>query len=69
MDKLAAARADFAAREMLPPDRGPLPGANTDDDDDDGGPIEDEKVMADVQLARTRGMKNDIILPYHILIY
>ena len=34
----------------------PLPGANADDDDDEGGPIDDEKVMADVQLARTRGM-------------
>lgn len=54
LDKLAAARADFIARGMLPPDRGPLPGANTDDDDD-GGPIDDEKVMADVQLARTLG--------------
>ena len=56
LDKLAAARADFIAREMLPPDHGPPPGANTDDDDDDGGPIDDERVMADVELARTRGM-------------
>jgi hypothetical protein len=61
LDKLAAARADFIAREMLPPDRGPLPGANTNDDDDDGGPIDDEKVMADVQLARTRGMPKVVI--------
>ena len=54
LDKLAVAQADFIAREMLPPDRGPLPGA-TADDDDDRGPIDDEKVMADVQLARTKG--------------
>ena len=54
LDKLAAAWADFIARGMLPPDRGPLPGANTDDYDD-GGPIDDEKVMADIQLARTVG--------------
>ena len=57
LDKLAAARADFIAHEMLPPDRGPLPGLGSNaDDDDDGGPIDDEKVMADVQLARTIGM-------------
>ena len=56
LDKLAAAQADFFACEMLPPDREPLPRANADDDDDKGGPIDDEKVMADVQLARTRGM-------------
>ena len=54
LDKLAAVQADFIARGMLPPDRGPLPGVNTDDYDD-GGPIDDEKVMADVQLARTVG--------------
>jgi hypothetical protein len=61
LDKLAAARADFIAREMLPPDRGSLSGANTNDDDDDGGPIDDEKVMANVQLAWTRGMPKVII--------
>ena len=73
LDKLAAARVDFIAREMLPPDRGPLPGAKADDDDDDdGGPIDDEKVMADVQLARTRGTLTVIILGLlrcHRLIY
>ena len=69
LDKLAAAQADFIAREMLLPDRGPLPGANADDDDDEGGPIDVEKVIADVQLARTRGMSNIVILPYYILIY
>jgi hypothetical protein len=41
---------------MLPPDRGPLFGTKTDDDDDDGGPIDDERVISDVQLAWTRGM-------------
>ena len=59
LDKLAAARADFITREMLPADRGPLPGAGADDgdgDDGDGGPVDDERVMADVQLARTRGV-------------
>ncbi|KAF8154657.1 hypothetical protein B0H34DRAFT_809194 [Crassisporium funariophilum] len=35
---------------------GPLPGA-TAEDNDDGGPIDDEKVMADVQLARTKERK------------
>ena len=44
---------------MLPPDQEPLPEANPDDDDDEGGPIDDEKVMADVQLAQTRGMSID----------
>ena len=47
---------------MLPRDREPLPGANTNDDDD-RGPIEDEKVMADVQLAQTRGMPAVNIFP------
>ncbi|KAF8801254.1 hypothetical protein BYT27DRAFT_7310172 [Phlegmacium glaucopus] len=42
LDKLAVAQADFIAREMLPPNRGPLPGAT---------------VMADVQLARMREHK------------
>jgi hypothetical protein len=72
LDKLAAARVDFIAREMLPPDRGPLPGVNADDDDD-GGPIDDEKVIADVQLARTRGMRHAKChyseSLYYILIY
>ena len=52
LDKLADARADFIAPEMLPPDCGPS-GANTDDDNDYWGPIDDERVMADVELART----------------
>jgi hypothetical protein len=44
---------------MLPANRRPLPGAGADDgdgDDGDGGPVDDERVMADVQLARTRGV-------------
>ena len=65
LDKLAAARADFIAREMLPPDRGPPPGAIADEDDD-GGPIDDEKVMADVQLAWTRGMSTIIVVLHFI---
>jgi len=32
------------------------------DEDDDGGPIDDEKVMADVQLAQTKGMPAVIVL-------
>ncbi|KAF5330759.1 hypothetical protein D9619_005328 [Psilocybe cf. subviscida] len=58
LDKIAAAQADFIARGMLPPDHEPIPGAehlrNTiveGNDDDDGGPV--ERVLADVQLART----------------
>ncbi|KAF8816751.1 hypothetical protein BYT27DRAFT_7220468 [Phlegmacium glaucopus] len=54
LDKLAAAQADFIACEMLPPNRGPPPGATVDANDDEGGPIDDEKVMADVQLAWMR---------------
>ncbi|KAF8805467.1 hypothetical protein BYT27DRAFT_7258204 [Phlegmacium glaucopus] len=42
---------------MLPPNRGPPPGATVDADDDEGGPIDDEKVMANVQLARMREHK------------
>ncbi|KAF8806781.1 hypothetical protein BYT27DRAFT_7256782 [Phlegmacium glaucopus] len=57
LDKLAAAQADFIAREMLPLNRGPLPGATVDADDNEGGPIDDEKVMADVQLAQMREHK------------
>ena len=40
---------------MLLPDQEPLPGANANNNDE-GGPIDDEKVMEDVQLAQTRGM-------------
>lgn len=61
LDKIAAAQADFIARGMLPPDHEPIPGAehlrNTiveGNDDDDGGPV--ERVLADVQLARTPGV-------------
>ena len=54
LDKLADVQADFIAPEMLPPDCGPS-GANADDDDDCWGPIDDERVMADVELARTQG--------------
>ena len=54
LDKLATVRADFIAHGMLPPDRGPLPGVNTDDYDD-GGPIYDEKVMGDVRATADSG--------------
>jgi len=45
----------FIACEMLPPDRGSPEVVNVDDEDDDGGPT-DERVIANVQLARTKGV-------------
>lgn len=61
LDKPTAARENFIACGMLPPGRGPPPGANDDDDDDDGGPIDDEEVLAGVQLARTTGMSSKLL--------
>lgn len=61
LDKIAAAQADFIARGMLPPDQKPIPGAEhfrnlPPGDDEDGYPVEQvERVLADVQLARTPG--------------
>ncbi|KAF8810183.1 hypothetical protein BYT27DRAFT_7222195 [Phlegmacium glaucopus] len=52
LDKLTAARNNFVARGMLPPEHGPPPGFH-EDEDDDGGPIDEDRVMADVRLART----------------
>jgi hypothetical protein len=50
LDKLNAIRADYISRGMLPLEhQTPIV-----DDDDDGGPM-DERVMADVKLARTKG--------------
>ncbi|KAF8155158.1 hypothetical protein K438DRAFT_1863011 [Mycena galopus ATCC 62051] len=57
LDKLAAARVDFAARGMLsgpitypvPPPAAPLPS----EEDDDGGPSDERKVLGDVKLAKT----------------
>jgi len=40
---------------MLPPEHGPPPGFH-DDKDDDGGPSDEDRVLADVRLARTLGM-------------
>ena len=51
LDKLNAVRADYISRGMLPSER---PTPNVDNEDDDGGPT-DERVMADVKLARTKG--------------
>ena len=55
LDKFTAARNNFIARGMLPPERGPPPGFH-DDEDDDGGPTDNDRVLADVRLARTPGM-------------
>ena len=51
LDKLNAVRADFISRGMLPLEhQTPV----MDDEDDDGGAT-DERVMADVKLARKKG--------------
>ncbi|KAF8951457.1 hypothetical protein BDZ97DRAFT_1910010 [Flammula alnicola] len=64
LDKLAASRADFIARGMLPADRPPplrdrleeLIHAHNDlkEVDEDGGPTNEEQVLSHVHLARTR---------------
>ncbi|KAJ7750542.1 hypothetical protein B0H16DRAFT_1842627 [Mycena metata] len=51
LDKLAAARADFVEREMLPPTYAP---PVVDPEDDDGGPVDTVRVEGNVVLARTR---------------
>jgi hypothetical protein len=51
LDKLNAVRADYISRGMLPSEHQTPDG---DDEDDDGGPT-DERVMADVKLARKKG--------------
>ncbi|KAJ6527460.1 hypothetical protein B0H19DRAFT_969690 [Mycena capillaripes] len=51
LDKLAAARADFVERGMLPPTHAP---PVVDPDDDDGGPVDTVRVEGNVVLARTR---------------
>ncbi|KAJ7114416.1 hypothetical protein C8R44DRAFT_630053 [Mycena epipterygia] len=51
LDKLAAARADFVERGMLPPTHAPPP---KNSDDDDGGPVDDARVEGNVVLARKR---------------
>lgn len=64
LDKLAAMRADFVERDMLPgshianstpqgPKHRRMP--TDDDDDDDEGPV-DEDILGHVTLARNRGM-------------
>ena len=55
LDKITAAQNNFIARGMLPPEHGPPPGFH-DDKDDDGGPSDEDRVLADVRLARTLGM-------------
>ncbi|KAF8174181.1 hypothetical protein K438DRAFT_2049994 [Mycena galopus ATCC 62051] len=51
LDKLAAARADFVERGMLPPTYVP---PVIDPEDDDGGPVDTVRVEGNVVLARTR---------------
>ncbi|KAJ7789002.1 hypothetical protein B0H14DRAFT_2233814, partial [Mycena olivaceomarginata] len=51
LDKLAAARADFVERGMLPPTYAP---PIADPDDNDGGPVDIARVDGNVVLARTR---------------
>jgi len=56
LDKLAAARADFVSRNMLPPSyTPPPPPQRQSDEDDNGGPVDDIAVMGNVVLACTRG--------------
>ncbi|KAG6807727.1 hypothetical protein H0H92_006594 [Tricholoma furcatifolium] len=61
LDKLAASRADFVARGKLLADHSPLPtgfAADLIDDggapNEDGGPVNDEFVVGNVVLARTK---------------
>lgn len=56
LDKLAASRANFIARGMLPPERVP-PFHDKDDDDEarEAGPVDEDRVLGHVNLARTRG--------------
>jgi hypothetical protein len=56
LDKLAASRADFIERGMLRRDRPPPCEGKGDNEDEDSGPVEGERVMAHVRLARTRCM-------------
>ena len=55
LDKLSAAWNNFIARGMLPLEHGPPPGFH-DDEDDDEGLTDEDRVLADVRLARTPGM-------------
>ncbi|KAJ7127826.1 hypothetical protein C8R44DRAFT_830310 [Mycena epipterygia] len=51
LDKLAAARANFVERGMLPPTYSP---PIVEPEDDDGGPVDDTRVQGNVVLARKR---------------
>ncbi len=65
LDKLAASRADFIARNMLPADRAPRlhdqlrdlvdTGPDNADEMEEGGPSDEDRVLSHVHLARTRG--------------
>ena len=53
LDKLAATKADFVSRGMLPPERPPP--LRDKDEGEDAEPVDDERVLGNVVLARTRG--------------
>lgn len=78
LEKLAATRSHFVSVGMLPPSHAPLlvpphhpPGNNSrghgrnnnDNDLNDAGPVDDDLVMVDVQLARTQG-EYDFFVPH-----
>lgn len=65
LDKLAASRADFISRNMLPADRAPPlrdqlqdlvdTGPENAEEAEEGGPSDEDRVLSHVHLARTRG--------------
>jgi hypothetical protein len=64
LDKLKAARSDFAHRGLLPPSHAPPPiPVLMPEEDEDGGPI-DEHVTGTVTLARTRRTSKDLLMGY-----
>lgn len=53
LDKLAATKADFISRGMLPPEHPPP--LRDKDEGEDGEPVNDERLLGNVVLAWTRG--------------
>lgn len=77
LDKLAAARTHYAARGMIPPERIRLlapvqpPATVTDPEsvgegqrEEEEGGATDERVLADVKLARTPGVCHKTMSPF-----
>ncbi|KAF7361026.1 hypothetical protein MSAN_01133000 [Mycena sanguinolenta] len=54
LDKLAAVRADFVERGMVPPSFVPVPDKNSDNDDRDAEETDEARVEGNVVLARRR---------------